>query len=141
MINKLKAIEFDIASEHITVSNDLNEEALANTRYISFSSKELLNLGKEELTLSLERMRISEIKKWKTNNCIFYCWFDDMARQIRFSTIAEKWQKLPFRCNLKLTNEIKAIVNIAFLYTDEDYFNPDIETLCVYAFNNNVLLE
>lgn len=140
IFEKLRSIELDIVNKDITVSEDINEEALSNTRYISFSSEELLNIGKEELTLFLERMKSSELAKWETNGCIFYCWFDDMARQIRFSTIAGKWRKLPFRCNVKLVNEIKMIIDIAFLYTDEEYFNPDIETLSVYAFNNKVML-
>jgi len=41
---------------------------------------------------------------------IFYLWFDEMAGQLRFNFINSNHNKLPFKCNLRYTDEPEEIV-------------------------------
>lgn len=51
-------------------------------------------------------------EKWGDIEYIFYCWFDGMASQLRFSSVPKNC-KLPFGCQLSVANNIEDIIHLS----------------------------
>ena len=113
-------------------SDDINDEANGNCHYLILKKEDMLIIGKQKLADFLLNTQSVVLEKW-CGGGVFYCWYDDMARQIRFGSVSDKHNGLPFRSMLNIKNEISAIVDIAFLYLDDNYFNSDISIMDVYT--------
>lgn len=51
---------------------------------------------------------------------LFYCWFDELAVQLRLSLISATHQSLPFGCRVNIVNDIQCIISkfLTSLYHD-----------------------
>ncbi|MCG9736582.1 hypothetical protein L1D32_00155 [Shewanella insulae] len=108
----------------ILQSNEINDEA--NTNMVSFSlSDEMMDsLTEEEISDFI--IKCSNVYAQKTNGIltIFYCWYDDMAFQIRIGCVSKKHGKLPFSCKLEPTDLSNLVANLKVgingLFTDNE---------------------
>lgn len=130
--DKLTRLNDNVQAHTVVVSHDINQEAIENMFTLSFSPEELCDLEKDAVVKCLNDCRQLISKKWEVP-FVFYCWYDDMAGQIRFSSVSKMHGSLPFKCSIKQENCIERIVDELFRYLDPEYFNPNIETLSIFV--------
>ena len=112
--DEVKILQFD----------EINDEANANMVSFSISDEMMESLIEDELSDFI--LECSNIYAKKTNEVptTFYCWYDDMAFQIRIGCVSKKHGKLPFSCKLEPTELSNLISNfkegINGLFTDKE---------------------
>jgi hypothetical protein len=131
--HRLAEVRSRLENMTFTRHGSVQSEARNNWLPLVLRSEDLQTLGKPLLNEFLEQLRDVSIFKWENIPCIFYCWFDDMARHIRICTISASHGEPPFGIRLNKLKEISQVVDIAFRYVDEDYFNPDISVQDIYV--------
>ncbi|TQV65575.1 hypothetical protein FKG94_28535 [Exilibacterium tricleocarpae] len=94
----------------MTVSEDINEEARSNMVSFGFNEGLLKEWGKESVQEFLIGCADLYQRKSRDLKMVFYSWFDEQAGQIRISAISQAHNKLPFACELNLTN-LSQVVN------------------------------
>jgi len=52
---------------------------------------------------------------------IFYCWHDRQARQLRFSLVSSAHGRLPFACEIEVTDMAGVVGSIV----QDDWLNPN----------------
>ena len=94
----------DELNEEVTLisSSDLNQEANEHLITFGVSENELAVWGKESVTSFILGCR--DVHATKTNSVPmqFYCWFDELAGQLRISAVSRMHNKLPFKCKLNI---------------------------------------
>jgi hypothetical protein len=105
-------------------SDEINDEANANMVSFSISDELMESLSEKELSDFI--LECSIIYGQKTNGIptTFYCWYDDMAFQIRIGCVSKQHKKLPFSCKLEPTDLSNLISNFKVgvngLFTDNE---------------------
>lgn len=62
------------------------------------------------LTKFLEKKEQQILQKHINGPVVFYMWFDEMAAQLRFNTIADFNNKLPFGCDVEVIDSPEPII-------------------------------
>jgi len=83
-------------------SPDLNYEANEHLITFDVSESELAAWGKESVNNFILGCRDVYASKTNAVPMQFYCWFDELASQLRISAVSSRHNKLPFRCKLNL---------------------------------------
>ncbi|WP_447077449.1 hypothetical protein [Shewanella algae] len=105
-------------------SDEINDEANANMVSFSISDEMMESLTEEELSDFI--FECSKVYAQKANGIptTFYCWYDDMAFQIRIGCVSKKHGRLPFSCKLEPTDLSNLVSNfkvgINGLFTDNE---------------------
>lgn len=128
---KLEELLSGVQGHSVVIGPDINQEARENMFILSLTSEELENIGEEAIVKYLHECELTIVNR-SNSASVFYCWFDDMTRQIRLSAVSKSHGRLPFRCSLKRQRALRSIVEEQFKYLDPDYFNPNIDELSVY---------
>ena len=93
----------------ICISAQLLEEANGNLFYLSLNESERLQLSITDLVEWIEavvetKREQLQVQQRKPYSMCFYCWYDALASQLRFSLVSARYQNhLPFRCPLQAT--------------------------------------
>lgn len=86
------------------------EEANGNLFYLSLSESERQQLSITDLVEWIEaviekKREQLQVKQRESYSMCFYCWYDALASQLRFSLVSASYKdNLPFRCPLQATN-------------------------------------
>lgn len=93
---------------------EINEIATHNMG--SLSSKDYSNIVDfEKKILSI---MFKTFKEWGSEECKFYCWYDPMAGELRYSSIPAEQAKLPFRADIKIVHSIRDITSKIYQDTE-----------------------
>jgi len=95
----------EVIGDHITITpNDINFEARENQWSFGVTPEDaaIMTIGDiEDFISAVVRARSDSLKIDGTpcGMMTFYCWFDEMASQLRFSIVSAKRDALPFACD------------------------------------------
>ena len=104
----------------LVISPDINEEA--NSNLYTFGISDFDDKPEAIFLFIKECLKVYELKSFKTR-MNFYCWYDEMANQLRISSVSTSHGKLPFQCKIKtcslqkLTSEM--VQGNSGLYSDK----------------------
>jgi hypothetical protein len=94
-------------------------EANENIWMFSFSSDQIKLLDIASIKKFIEdAFQIYKVKYDQIGG-VFYCWYDEMAAQLRFGSVSSKHKRLPFRCDFQLVDDIELILQNMFRSDDE----------------------
>ena len=110
-------------------SGEINEEARCNMVSFGFSESLLQEWGKESVNKFIHGCADIYRRKSGAFNMIFYSWFDEQAGLIRMSAVSRTHGKLPFSCELKLS-ELMQVVDGIFSNSSGVYTNGALAVWC-----------
>jgi hypothetical protein len=130
-------------------SDEREKEIQVNTYCISLTQAQINGLSVDNLSqyiLELEDCRRKQFQKEPNKvGMIFYCWFDEMAAQLRIGTVSKFHSKLPFGCELRyvsLDQIVSSILNSQYhdgipltefeeVEFDEEHSDDESEGFCL----------
>jgi hypothetical protein len=104
----------------IRFSNHLLEEANSNLFYLFLSEFERQQLSTVDLIEWIEAILKEKREQLQAQQgsfypMCFYCWYDAMSGQLRFSLVSASYQNhLPFRCTLRATDLLTVLHQLLF---------------------------
>jgi len=107
----------ELKDETFMYVGNVNDMAQYNMFIFPINIKDINNNNKDTIISKLEYSKDICKQKWGDKNHIFYCWIDEMAGQIRFSTIPTR-NRLPFSAKLKFYSTIQELV-ILCIHTEK----------------------
>ncbi len=134
----LEELLSEIRASDVAHYHDTNECAQENMWSLFITERDFQNF--QNLELSHFFNQVVQIFKGKWNSeFVFYCWYDILAGQIRFSSISADSKELPFRREIIITDSIADILAIAYneysdMYESTKYCSTSVdEALKVYV--------
>lgn len=113
----------------ILTSDEINEEARCNMVSFGFNEDLLQEWGKESVKQFIDCCADIYQRKSGGLNMVFYSWFDELASQIRISAVSQTHGKLPFGCDLKLS-ELMQVVDGIFSNNSGLYTKGALDVWC-----------
>lgn len=105
----------DVTADSITVNGDVDVEARQNMWSFSLTPDQIGTLKTDDVVQFIEAIitsRSEQINKRHLPKMVIYCWYDEMANQLRFSMVSVRnGVKLPFRCPVNSTDSITDVVS------------------------------
>lgn len=92
--------EFKTEFNYFSDDDNKNIQANENCYSYSFSTEDLNTLTVEELDNFIKKHENLYMEE-SNYNVIFYCWFDELADQLRISGISKRFNSLAFGCDIK----------------------------------------
>lgn len=97
LLTELKSEELSIGDDNISASTE-------NMRSFYIDSDTYKNIGVNDIANFLSEV-MAQLRQLWNREFTFYCWFDEMAGQIRFSSLKGVVSSLPFRSSIEETND------------------------------------
>jgi hypothetical protein len=120
-----------VRESDVVTNGDIQSIAIANTHYVGVSPHQVDIATATEVEEFMATVENILKEKWNVSFC-FYCWFDDMASQIRFSSIpSSAASELPFLQNISAATLAEVLVRALQIVRHEIVF--DYERLPVYS--------
>lgn len=98
---------FDMAKDDETLIDldDINHEANSNLWHFSPTEAEQVDITAAGLCELIHA--VLDARRAQLGGCAmrFYCWHDSQARQLRFSLVSQAHGRLPFRCEIRETDD------------------------------------
>jgi hypothetical protein len=88
---------------------DINHEAISNMWRFSPTEEETPQITAEDLAVFIGQLIAARSGALQGEEMLFYCWHDAQCRQLRFSLVSRAHGRLPFRCELRETQDLALI--------------------------------
>lgn len=111
MNERFESIKNSIKKADIFSCGSVNEMAIKNMGSIALTEPEYFSLDIKAFLYVIVEIEQIIFDKWGGRNATFYCWYDAMASEIRFSSLPGMNSELPFDPQPPVTTKIDCIVN------------------------------
>ncbi|MNQ78681.1 hypothetical protein D3C85_936020 [compost metagenome] len=93
--------------------DDINHEAINNMWSFSPTEEETPQMHAADIVEFIEQLIAARSSALVGEEMLFYCWHDAQCRQLRFSLVSRSHGRLPFRCELRETQDLAQIAERA----------------------------
>lgn len=103
---------FDMAKDDAVEidPDDINHEARTNMWSFSPTDEETPQITAADMIDFIGQVIAARSSALAGEDMLFYCWHDAQCRQLRFSLVSRSHGRLPFRCELRETQDLALIV-------------------------------
>lgn len=122
LIKSYDDLESVICSDLFLITNSkalLSQEIDCNTWALSFEPNFLAHVLSDKLVDIFYRIIDNRLNQLDGNSVLFYLWFDEQANQLRFSSISNVHDSLPFAAKINSDISLKSIVDQFILINKE----------------------
>ena len=91
--------------------DDINHEAINNMCSFSPTEEETPQMHAADIVEFIEELIAARSSALVGENMLFYCWHDAQCRQLRYSLVSRSHGRLPFRCELRETQDLALIAD------------------------------
>lgn len=119
----------------------LHDEAMQNLFCLDFS--DLTNFNAKEIgdiISNIIKLKI-ELLETKNKKMTFYCWFDEMASQLRMSLVSTHHAILPFNCMIKHSHSLEDYFDRNFNMTHDEGIEIDEDEILDFVGNSAIEVE
>lgn len=88
---------------------NINHEAISNMWSFSPTEAETPQMHAADIVEFIRELVAARSGALGGENMLFYCWHDAQCRQLRFSLVSRAHGRLPFRCDLRETQDLALI--------------------------------
>jgi hypothetical protein len=89
--------------------DDIHHEARANMWSFSPTDEETPQIHAADIVEFISQVIAARRSALIGEDMLFYCWHDAQCRQLRFSLVSRSHGRLPFRCELRETQDLALI--------------------------------
>ena len=89
--------------------DNINHEAISNMWSFSPTDEETPQIHAAEIVEFIEELIAARSSALVGEEMLFYCWHEAQCRQLRFSLVSRSHGRLPFRCELRETQDLALI--------------------------------
>lgn len=91
--------------------DDINQEARTNMWSFSPTDEETPQIEAADIVEFICQVIAARRSALKGEDMLFYCWHDAQCRQLRFSLVSRSHGRLPFRCEVRETQDLTLIAD------------------------------
>ncbi|MGX9782594.1 hypothetical protein [Janthinobacterium lividum] len=91
--------------------DDINHEAMTNMWSFSPTDEETPLIHAADIVAFIGQVIAARSSALVGEEMLFYCWHDAQCRQLRFSLVSRSHGRLPFRCELRETQDLSLIAD------------------------------
>lgn len=89
--------------------DDINHEAMSNMWRFSPTDEETPQIGAADIVEFIGQVIAARSSALAGEAMLFYCWHDAQCRQLRFSLVSRSHGRLPFRREVRATQDLSLI--------------------------------
>jgi len=89
--------------------DDINHEAMTNMWSFSPTDEETPYIEAADIVAFIGELIAARRSALAGEEMLLYCWHDAQCRQLRFSLVSRSHGRLPFRCELRETQDLSLI--------------------------------
>ena len=89
--------------------DNINHEAISNMWSFSPTDVETPQIHAADIVEFIGQVIAARRSAVKGEDMLFYCWHDAQCRQLRYSLVSRSHGRLPFRCELRETQDLALI--------------------------------
>lgn len=90
-------------------ADDINREAMENMWSFSPTEEETPKVEAADIVAFIGELIAARSDALAGEEMLFYCWHDVQCRQLRFSLVSRSHGRLPFRCEVRETQDLALI--------------------------------
>lgn len=102
--------------------DNINHEAMSNMWSFSPTDEETPQIHAADIVAFIGQVIAARSSALVGEEMLFYCWHDAQCRQLRFSLVSRSHGRLPFRCEVRETQDLSLIADRV---VNEDWRNED----------------
>ncbi|MCC7697482.1 hypothetical protein [Janthinobacterium sp. EB271-G4-7A] len=91
--------------------DNINHEAMSNMWSFSPTDEETPQIHAADIVAFIGELIAARSSALVGEEMLFYCWHDAQCRQLRFSLVSRSHGRLPFRCELRETQDLSLIAD------------------------------
>ncbi|KHA76053.1 hypothetical protein NC77_26455 [Janthinobacterium lividum] len=91
--------------------DDINHEAMTNMWSFSPTDEETPQIHAADIVAFIEELIAARSSALVGEEMLFYCWHDAQCRQLRFSLVSRSHGRLPFRSEVRETQDLSLIAD------------------------------
>ena len=91
--------------------DNINHEAMSNLWSFSPTEEETPQIHAADIVESIGELIAARSSALVGEEMLFYCWHDAQCRQLRYSLVSRSHGRLPFRCELRETQDLALIAD------------------------------
>ena len=91
--------------------DDINHEARTNMWSFSPTDEKTPQIEAADIVEFIRQVIAARRSALKGEDMLFYCWHDAQCRQLRFSLVSRSHGRLPFRCEVRETQDLTLIAD------------------------------
>ncbi|MDO8033175.1 hypothetical protein O3297_07100 [Janthinobacterium sp. SUN128] len=91
--------------------DNINHEAMTNMWSFSPTDEETPQIHAADIVAFIGELIAARSSALVGEEMLFYCWHDAQCRQLRFSLVSRSHGRLPFRCELRETQDLSLIAD------------------------------
>lgn len=91
--------------------DDINHEAMTNMWSFSPTDEETPQIHAADIVAFIRELIAARSSALVGEEMLFYCWHDAQCRQLRFSLVSRSHGRLPFRCEVRETQDLSLIAD------------------------------
>ncbi|MGK5055474.1 hypothetical protein ACQ4WY_00880 [Janthinobacterium sp. LB2P49] len=91
--------------------DNINHEAMTNMWSFSPTDEETPQIHAADIVEFIDQVIAARSSALKGEDMLFYCWHDAQCRQLRFSLVSRSHGRLPFRREVRETQDLALIVD------------------------------
>ena len=103
--------------------DDINHEAMTNMWSFSPTDEETPQIHAADIVEFIGEVIAARRGALTGEDMLLYCWHDAQCRQLRFSLVSRSHGRLPFRCELRETQDLTLIADRV---VNGDWRNEDV---------------
>ncbi|MDO8071231.1 hypothetical protein O3299_06820 [Janthinobacterium sp. SUN176] len=92
-------------------ADDINREAMENMWSFSPTDEETPQIEAADIVAFIRQVIAARRSALAGEEMLFYCWHDAQCRQLRFSLVSRSHGRLPFRCEVRETQDLALIAD------------------------------
>ncbi|MDN2671881.1 hypothetical protein OX459_10805 [Janthinobacterium sp. SUN026] len=92
-------------------ADDINREAMENMWSFSPTDEETPHIEATDIVAFIEELIAARRSALVGEQMLFYCWHDAQCRQLRFSLVSRSHGRLPFRREVRETQDLSLIAD------------------------------
>ena len=89
--------------------DDINHEAMSNMWRFSPTDEETPQIAAADIVAFVGEVIAARRSALAGEDMLFYCWHDAQCRQLRYSLVSRSHGRLPFRCEVRETQDLSLI--------------------------------
>ncbi|SDG68322.1 hypothetical protein [Janthinobacterium sp. YR213] len=109
--------------------DNINHEAMTNMWSFSPTDEETPQIHATDIVAFIGELIAARSSALVGEEMLFYCWHDAQCRQLRFSLVSRSHGRLPFRCEVRETQDLSLIADrvVNGDWRNEDYMQAPSE--------------
>ncbi|MDZ5633528.1 hypothetical protein [Janthinobacterium sp. GMG1] len=104
-------LEMARSDEVLVDADDINHEANTNMWSFSPTEEETPQIHAADIVAFIGELIAACSSALIGEDMLFYCWHDAQCRQLRYSLVSRSHGRLPFRCELRETQDLALIAD------------------------------